>query len=45
MRMGLILTGGSARGDVELAQRAEEAGFDSVFSIAFLNNSNAAICQ
>ncbi len=28
---------GSARGDVELAQRAEAAGFDSVFTIEFFN--------
>ena len=26
MRMGLMLTAGSARGDVELAQRADAAG-------------------
>jgi len=37
MQSGLILTGGSARGDVELAIRAEAAGFDSVFSIEFFN--------
>ncbi len=37
MRNGLILVSGSARGDVALAQRAEEAGFDSVFSIEFFN--------
>lgn len=29
--------GGSARADVELAQRAERAGFDSVFTIEFFN--------
>ncbi|MGI9592164.1 MAG: LLM class flavin-dependent oxidoreductase, partial [Myxococcota bacterium] len=37
MRPGLILVSGSARGDVELAQRAEAAGFDSVFTIEFFN--------
>ena len=37
MRIGLILTGGSARADVELAQRAEAAGFDGVYSIEFFN--------
>jgi probable F420-dependent oxidoreductase len=37
MRMGLVLMGGSARGDVELAERAERAGFDSVFTIEFFN--------
>jgi probable F420-dependent oxidoreductase len=37
MRIGLILMGGSARADVELAQRAERAGFDSVFTIEFFN--------
>ena len=29
VRTGLILTAGSARGDVELAIRAEAAGFDT----------------
>jgi probable F420-dependent oxidoreductase len=37
MRMGLILTGGSARADLELALRAEAAGFDGVFTIEFFN--------
>jgi len=37
VRHGLILTGGSARRDVELAVRAEAAGFDAVFSIEFFN--------
>jgi probable F420-dependent oxidoreductase len=37
MRIGLILTGGSARGDVDLAVRAEAAGFDAVFTIEFFN--------
>jgi probable F420-dependent oxidoreductase len=37
MRIGLILTGGSVRKDVELARRAEAAGLDSVFSIEFFN--------
>ena len=37
MCMGLVLVSGSVKGDVELAQRAERAGFDSVFSIEFFN--------
>ena len=37
MRMGLILTAGSARADLDLALRAEAAGFDSVFTIEFAN--------
>lgn len=37
MQRGLILTGGSARADVDLAVRAEAAGFDAVFSIEFFN--------
>jgi len=37
MRIGLILTGGSARADVEMAQAAEAAGFDGVYSIEFFN--------
>lgn len=37
MRHGLVLTTGSVRGDVDLAIRAEEQGFDSVFSIEFFN--------
>jgi probable F420-dependent oxidoreductase len=37
MRHGLILMTGSTRGDVELAQRAEAAGFDSVFTVEFFN--------
>ena len=37
MKIGLVLTGGSARGDVELALRAEAAGFDGVYSIEFFN--------
>jgi probable F420-dependent oxidoreductase len=35
--MGMVLMGGSARGDVELAVQAEAAGFDSVFTIEFFN--------
>jgi probable F420-dependent oxidoreductase len=37
MRIGLILTAGTARGDVDLAIRAEAAGFDGVYSIEFFN--------
>ena len=35
--MGLVLTGGSARADLELARRAEAAGFDGVYTIEFFN--------
>ena len=49
MRIGLILTAGSVRGDVELAQRAEAAGFDGVYTIEFFNRHGyvplAAIAQ
>jgi probable F420-dependent oxidoreductase len=37
MQIGLILTGGSTRGSVELARRAEQAGLDLVMSIEFFN--------
>ncbi len=37
MQIGLVLTAGSVRQDVELAIRAEAAGFDSVFTIEFFN--------
>jgi probable F420-dependent oxidoreductase len=37
MKIGLILVGGSARADVDLAIRAEAAGLASVFSIEFFN--------
>src|SRR5262245_16076687 len=37
MRIGIILTAGSARADVDLAIRAEAAGFDGVFTIEFFN--------
>ena len=37
MRTSLILTGGTARADVELARRAEAAGFDAAFAIEFMN--------
>ena len=39
MRIGIILTAGSARADVELAIRAEAAGFDGVFTIEFFNRN------
>jgi probable F420-dependent oxidoreductase len=49
VRIGLILTAGSVRGDVELAQRAEAAGFDGVYTIEFFNRHGyvplAAIAQ
>ena len=37
MQIGLILMAGSTKGDIELAIRAEEAGFDSVFTVEFFN--------
>ncbi|MFQ5415451.1 MAG: LLM class flavin-dependent oxidoreductase [Myxococcota bacterium] len=37
MEIGIILVGGSARADVELAVRAEAAGLASVFTIEFFN--------
>jgi probable F420-dependent oxidoreductase len=42
MKIGLVLTGGSARGDVELAVRAEAAGLDGVYSIEFFNRHGYA---
>jgi hypothetical protein len=39
MRIGIILTAGSARADVELAIRAEAAGFDGVYTIEFFNRN------
>ncbi|MEM7409565.1 MAG: LLM class flavin-dependent oxidoreductase [Myxococcota bacterium] len=37
MRVGIILTAGTARGDLDLAVRAEAAGFDGVYTIEFFN--------
>jgi len=37
MRIGTILTGGSARADVAQAKAAEAAGLDAVFTIEFFN--------
>lgn len=37
MDLGLILTGGSARGNVALGVRAEQAGFDAVYACEFFN--------
>ena len=49
MKIGLVLTGGSVSKDVELAQRAEAAGLDSVFTVEFFNRHGyvplAAIAQ
>ena len=42
MQLGLILTGGSARADLDLAVRAEAAGFASVFTIEFFNRHGYA---
>jgi probable F420-dependent oxidoreductase len=39
MKMGLILMTGSVKGDVDLAIRAEAAGFNSVFTIEFFNRN------
>ncbi len=37
MRIGMILTAGGPRADVELAIRAEAAGFDGVYTVEFFN--------
>jgi probable F420-dependent oxidoreductase len=37
MDLGLVLTGGSARGNVDLGVRAEAAGFDAVYACEFFN--------
>jgi len=37
MQIGMILMAGSTRADIELAIRAEAAGFDSVFTVEFFN--------
>jgi probable F420-dependent oxidoreductase len=42
MRIGLILTAGSVRGDVDLAIRAEAAGLDGVYTIEFFNRHGYA---
>jgi probable F420-dependent oxidoreductase len=42
MRIGIVLTGGSARADVELAVRAEAAGLDGVYTIEFFNRHGYA---
>ena len=42
MDPGLILTGGSAKADLELAVRAERAGFASAFTIEFFNRHGYA---
>jgi probable F420-dependent oxidoreductase len=42
MQIGLVLTGGSARADVDLAIRAERAGLASVFTIEFFNRHGYA---
>jgi probable F420-dependent oxidoreductase len=49
VRIGLILTSGSVKGDVEQAVAAERAGFDGVYTIEFFNRNGyvplAAIAQ
>jgi probable F420-dependent oxidoreductase len=42
MKIGLILTGGSACADVDLAVHAEQAGLHSVFTIEFFNRHGYA---
>ncbi|MFN8641830.1 MAG: LLM class flavin-dependent oxidoreductase [Candidatus Binatia bacterium] len=43
MRRGLILTAGSTRGNLELAQEAERAGFERVLSVEFFNQHAFAV--
>lgn len=43
MQRGLILTAGNVRRNLELAQRAERAGFDSVFTVEFFNQHAFAV--
>lgn len=43
MRHGLILTAGSARGNLALARDAERAGLDSVLSVEFFNQHAFAV--
>ncbi len=43
MRRGLILTAGSARGNLTLAQEAERAGFDTVLTVEFFNQHAFAV--
>ena len=49
IRFGLVLNSGSASDDVELARRAEHAGFASVYAVEFFNRNAlvrlAAIAQ
>jgi probable F420-dependent oxidoreductase len=43
MQRGLILTAGTTRGNLALAQRAERAGFDSVLTVEFFNQHAFAV--
>ena len=43
MQHGIILTAGTTRGNLALAQRAERAGFDSVLSVEFFNQHAFAV--
>ena len=43
MELGLILTAGTTRGNLDLAQRAERAGFASVFTVEFFNQHAFAV--
>ena len=43
MQPGLVLTGGTPRADLDLALRAEAAGFHGVYSIEFFNRHGFAV--
>jgi probable F420-dependent oxidoreductase len=43
MQLGLILTAGTARGNLDLAVRAERVGFDTVLSVEFFNQHAFAV--
>ena len=43
MRIGLILNAGGPRQNVDLAQRAERAGFSTVLSVEFFNQHAFAV--
>ncbi len=43
MQTGLVLTGGSPRADLDLAVRADAAGFHGVYSIEFFNRHGFAV--
>jgi len=43
MALGLVLTTGNTKKNVELAARAEAVGFDSVFSVEFFNQNGFVV--